>query len=639
MNTNPGNRPFEENGPRAAISTGPSLTDFNALVGLLQGAYNSLPSPGVQMYIQPQNTVHDAQVQPYHIQLLPPATGPGLAQWQVPQPAPTASQSILIVPPTPPYIHPSSSYLQPTTVHWMPPQPPPQPPIIPPPPPPPPQQVHPVAPVGSIPDDDKHLVCALKTFGAQKITLRQALEKLNGVNSHSASAWKDYFLDNLDAFYPLTKADQEPHPQATSSLRSATQGQSPSPSHPVLPPIRKSQMDASKPPPADRDSDTSSSTSNPRPPPPDAPSTSHSPISSRLAATYSRPLEYRSPPRVPDPAPHRSPDPDSAIDTQRSISGLRRRQGEPDAEFYAGTQIPPSNSDIRPRAPRPVRPTQDAGYRDTTGKSSDAYNVFFIHYLRWYVARVSRRKLTRQHILTELAKETPHYGVDAWRKHWEDDPEIPGHILAEAQRRADEHASLLSDEGEGDREYNEGSKGAPAHRDAIRRGDDGDGSDGAYDTDPAQLTRAPPRKVNVDDIRAMALYILEVDRDSSESWDVSRSRRKSFWREFSKRPENALRRSLDGWVKAAQYHESSKRDTCVSLYHCRGGGLMLFSIRRHPGILRKTQSLRAAHYSPSSAPLSQNRTPGCTCHGRQASRLCQRRLADVRKRSRTSIQR
>lgn len=50
--------------------------------------------------------------------------------------------------------------------------------------------------VGSCPTDDDLIISALRDSGAKGWTYRQALENLHGVHNHTASQWKDYYLDH-----------------------------------------------------------------------------------------------------------------------------------------------------------------------------------------------------------------------------------------------------------------------------------------------------------------------------------------------------------------------------------------------------------------------------------------------------------
>ncbi|KAI0750770.1 hypothetical protein C8Q80DRAFT_1153843 [Daedaleopsis nitida] len=57
------------------------------------------------------------------------------------------------------------------------------------------------APVGSAANDEQILVDALKKAKADGLTPRQALEKLHGVNDHTETGWKNYFLDHYERLH------------------------------------------------------------------------------------------------------------------------------------------------------------------------------------------------------------------------------------------------------------------------------------------------------------------------------------------------------------------------------------------------------------------------------------------------------
>ncbi|KAI0750768.1 hypothetical protein C8Q80DRAFT_530249 [Daedaleopsis nitida] len=57
-------------------------------------------------------------------------------------------------------------------------------------------------PVGSREDDEEVLMRALKNGRAKGLSARQVLDGLHDANQHTATGWKDYFLDHLDRLYP-----------------------------------------------------------------------------------------------------------------------------------------------------------------------------------------------------------------------------------------------------------------------------------------------------------------------------------------------------------------------------------------------------------------------------------------------------
>ncbi|KAI0776105.1 hypothetical protein BD413DRAFT_610791 [Trametes elegans] len=78
-------------------------------------------------------------------------------------------------------------------------------------------------PVGTVVDDERRLVSALRHIKAKGITARQAFEELHGVNDHDAFAWKDYFLDHLERLYtPGGPAGEGPSRTSESAFGGST---------------------------------------------------------------------------------------------------------------------------------------------------------------------------------------------------------------------------------------------------------------------------------------------------------------------------------------------------------------------------------------------------------------------------------
>ncbi|TBU49417.1 hypothetical protein BD309DRAFT_947631 [Dichomitus squalens] len=80
------------------------------------------------------------------------------------------------------------------------------------------------APVGSVADDERILISALKEGKAEGLTPRQALDKLHNVNNHTESAWKNYFLDHLDRLYAKAYPSAGGHMEVRRQLPSSVTG-------------------------------------------------------------------------------------------------------------------------------------------------------------------------------------------------------------------------------------------------------------------------------------------------------------------------------------------------------------------------------------------------------------------------------
>ncbi|CDO71300.1 hypothetical protein BN946_scf184908.g57 [Trametes cinnabarina] len=93
----------------------------------------------------------------------------------------------------------------------------------------------PMAPITLSADNDDRILRALKSCKSRKITVRQALERLDGANGHTAAAWKDYFLDHLDRLYALVAAKAEPARDTRGNAPSSSRkSSSPPPATPLV---------------------------------------------------------------------------------------------------------------------------------------------------------------------------------------------------------------------------------------------------------------------------------------------------------------------------------------------------------------------------------------------------------------------
>ncbi|TBU63980.1 hypothetical protein BD310DRAFT_460838 [Dichomitus squalens] len=269
------------------------------------------------------------------------------------------------------------------------------------------------------------------------------------------------------------------------------------------------------------------------------PPSSRGPVRSRLSAHRSVQEQRRG--HEPDNFPPSSPLPEH----ERATS-VRSRRGGPVDEFHAGTLIPRVEVSNRPVPPSP--PEVD-GRRFT-----DEDRIFFIHFLRWQLREGPVPE--REELYDALAEQTPHHNADAWRRHWDDAPELPDKIYIEARKRADREglvwnspsSSASTDEEDGD----EGMKDASAVPSASQR---------SSKTLAVLRLRKISRgsRVTEDDFLRMARYMYE----KREVWGQYSSAN-ARWEEFAKRPENG-KRTLPGWVGVERDRNRGK-DIAVRLH-------------------------------------------------------------------------
>ncbi|KAI0375553.1 hypothetical protein BV20DRAFT_1117115 [Pilatotrama ljubarskyi] len=402
-------------------------------------------------------------------------------------------------------------------------------------PPPPQQQAIPPAPVGSVLNDEALLVEALKSCKTDRVTPRQAIERLDGVNNHSASAWKDYFLDNLERLHSLSRprhvlppagnassfngvaSSQDVH--STTGLGERTSSAGHRPNLPL--PRRREHPSDDKSQHPQVDSHASEQSSLPRSQGPAHPSVTG------LRDIYT-----------------------SHVSAESSVNaaGTRRTRGEPAAEFHAGTRIPPSSGRQKPQPPLSLIDVS-RGVR----KFTEAEHIFFIHYLRWRLMKDPM--VAKQDLYTELAKEIPHHDAAAWKRHWDSYPQVPDQIYNSSAQRVPP-SEIARQPASTARVARPSSFGRSAqHGTSSTDGSEDDSGDEPVSEDDVQRLSEPflpmtrrrreaTRGTNVteEDVKAMARYMLE----NSATWE---SRRKGLerWKDFAAKPEN-MKRSLPAWV-------------------------------------------------------------------------------------------
>lgn len=232
--------------------------------------------------------------------------------------------------------------------------------------------------------DEPVLVQAILTSRNKGETYKDALNSLHGKNGHSASLWKDYYLehkDRLDNWIALCL--QADAPKTTATAKKPV----------VAKPMLKREPSLS---PTARSSPALSSKQKERI------------KKERQSATRSASI----PPRV------------SGRTTQNSLSA-------PEPVFDC--RLPAPNTEIRvpppplrsPSPPRHIVPG-GRGHRYT-----EEDKEFFIKFIAWRLG--SNPNLTRMDLCTLLAEKAPHHTAQSWASYWSNHHDLPDKILAAAQ--------------------------------------------------------------------------------------------------------------------------------------------------------------------------------------------------------------
>ncbi|KAI0375554.1 hypothetical protein BV20DRAFT_1047850 [Pilatotrama ljubarskyi] len=414
--------------------------------------------------------------------------------------------------------------------------------------------------------NEARLVDALKIGRAQGITVRRVLETLDGVSDParfgpvrffdedvirftaaasdanvSRSAWKDYFIDNLERFYPYARPQHAREPeQSSSSFGGSSSSRAERSSDAAADDeasVPKSQQPLALPRGAraflvEKDN-----------PPPATPRTAD-------ASAGTAPTERTVPPITTSQA--ETGQSRAAIDRPSAGplgSGSHRTRGEPVAVFHAGTRIPSSSGRMKPMPPV-LEDNDSEGARVGSAKFTCSEHIYFIHYLRWRLQ--DDPTITKQSLFRELAEQTPNHDAEAWRKHWENHPELPDQIYIELGQREGIPSDLRRQARSARARESSASESSLTPVDDTSDdeydSDSGDEDSSAFSNRRRRATSSTLRQgraITEEDIRAMARFRLE----RAEEWST-RTNKKRFWTEFALRPENAAKRSLDGWARA-----------------------------------------------------------------------------------------
>ncbi|RPD67271.1 hypothetical protein L227DRAFT_605668 [Lentinus tigrinus ALCF2SS1-6] len=362
--------------------------------------------------------------------------------------------------------------------------------------------------VGSHPSDEKVLIDALKKGRAGGLNPCRALEKLHKVNGHTEMEWKNYFLEHLERFYPTTNERRvESSRQHVSIHAHSSSGVQESVSR--------------------LHSTPSGSTST----------------SGKARDTSSRRA------RTPDHLPRSPLKTSLSRRPPTSTSSNAACHGPSLSELisqHAGMKAPLLPPSVKPKPPQKPATTQESG---RIGKFTNEEKIFFIQFLRWRLERdgptPDKFKLCRA-----LSREAPHRSADAWRRHWETDPQLAEAMLRVAgarhraaagtfaQNQSGEHAALDYCDDEGEEEY-EGEEDDTEE----------EGSDAYVPADDSEVESRPRKKVvrptclkvTEDDIRDLARYKLE----RRDGWDETMTNR-ARWGDFTSKN---TKRSFWAWVQ------------------------------------------------------------------------------------------
>ncbi|KAF9566169.1 hypothetical protein CPC08DRAFT_733776 [Agrocybe pediades] len=372
--------------------------------------------------------------------------------------------------------------------------------------------------------DEPTLLNKLLGCARRKESYKDALNSLHGKNGHSASLWKDYYLDNkdrLDAWITMClKKEQEKEGKANRSVssdvdrvKSSTPNKPSSSYKPSPTPLRAEQPVAS--------TSRSSNTSKPQ----------------KKAKTATPPLVLET---ASLPASRRS-----------TINSLTA----PSPVF--DNRLPAPNAEIKipdPPSRSPSPPTNVIPHR-RGNKYTQEDREFFVKFVGWRLKQDPT--LTRLELCNLLAEKAPHHTAQSWASHWSNNHDVPDKILAAA--RGDENRLDKSSPDEGTQAR---AKQRPTYKDpsSTEESEDDNSNDDAssesHDSDDDTPIRhysekdmgpkgAPFTKA---DLHVTAKYISKFpgwdEASSTERWDQYHAkypqRSAKAWAEYYRRNERAI---------------------------------------------------------------------------------------------------
>ncbi|KDR85349.1 hypothetical protein GALMADRAFT_53006 [Galerina marginata CBS 339.88] len=378
--------------------------------------------------------------------------------------------------------------------------------------------------------DEPILLTKLLSAARRKESYKDALNSLHGKNGHSASLWKDYYLDHrerLDGWITMCLQKEQEGDRSSTGARGFQRS-------------------------ASSDVDRVKSIPTIKKPSPASFKREPSPHASYSRVSISAPSIKR---------PQRKSD--------QSTPPLGKDQGRRNtinsltapSPVYGG-RLPAPNAEIKipdPPSRSPSPPTNVIPHRGRGNKYTKEDRDFFIKFVGWRLKQDPA--LSRLDICNLLADKAPHHTAQSWASHWSNNHDIPDKILAAA--RGDEYISDgASSSEEAEEEEKAPTRRRPKYKDPSTT-EESDNSESdvekgepAYDDDDDKPLRHYAEKDMGDsgspftdaDLYVTAKYIAASqnweDTTSKDRWEPHHQkhpqRSAKSWAEYYRRNEHSL---------------------------------------------------------------------------------------------------
>ncbi|KAJ7275189.1 hypothetical protein B0H12DRAFT_1318996 [Mycena haematopus] len=240
--------------------------------------------------------------------------------------------------------------------------------------------------------DEPVLLRALVESRSKGETYKDALNRLHGISGHSASLWKDYYLDNKDRLDLATQTYAAPSgPKKT---------------------VKKPSIGAFK-------TETSPFSSSAMSPSFSASAPSKSRRTSQQPAQSSR-----APSRVPSRAASQADLPGSGSRRQ-TINSITSHM------LVYNERLPPPNTELKipePPSRSPSPPTEVIPHNRGGHKFTPYDREYFIKFMQWRLK--GDPTLVRSELCELLAEKAPHHSAQSWAAYWQSHHDLPDKILA-----------------------------------------------------------------------------------------------------------------------------------------------------------------------------------------------------------------
>ncbi|KAF6766555.1 hypothetical protein DFP72DRAFT_866981 [Ephemerocybe angulata] len=294
---------------------------------------------------------------------------------------------------------------------------------------------------------------------------KEILNSLHGINGHSASLWKDYYLENKGRIDTWVTMCQRNAKEKNNQQQAASEDKGP------VPAVKKPAI--KKPSPASFNVDES----------PERPIVPAKRPRGRPKGSTNK---ASAPPKASTSKAARTKE-DTPVAALSHATGSRRATlnslTAPTAVF--NSHLPPPNADIKipdPPSRSPSPPTRVIPLK-RGNKYTDEDREFFIKFI--HRSLIKDNTLTRHELCERIAEKAPHHTTQSWLSHWSNNHDLPDKLLSQAHEKMWQTGNTNAVPSEG---REEPKPKRPRYRDLSASEDDDD--DNGNDEEDDEISNA-----------------------------------------------------------------------------------------------------------------------------------------------------